>query len=623
MEELKKHEHSEHQEIKKDKTIVDKTIDFVFSSDERKWLLLIFILGVVLRFLVANNISLLGDEAVHGPHTIGFLSSGLISTFAHSPLWLALTDFCFKFLEITIFSVRFLSFFYGSLSILLVFLITKKIFNKKAALLSAFLLSVSFFTIRYTLIEMDLSALFFLLFAAYSFILSMEDKKFPWLAAVCIGLAALIKTLSLFFVPAFIIAFFLFTKKEDNKTKKQHITKIVINVVLFGLIILAIFSPIIMHNYYWCQDQGMVDVYFAKYFKDFKNTTGFPQCLDLDKAQAAYGMQQGYETTFEHSRFLEGTITMSKATFDLDPILVILGLLGIFLTYSLKDKRKYWWFLILFNIFGFVFLILSDWLATHFTTMIPVFCIFGGIFLEKASNDISKKFSIESKTILAIAIILIMLFQLFLLWPHLTSTCAMTQMRGYAIDHMDKNSIVITDARIYTGRVALLFSDFHYLDASLFSSLMEANQDSTNQVQVKLYYLECASDDCGWGTMGNNPGLNESMEQFTSNFAQTPVMKTIFGGGGYDEATGKPYFRVYQTIINLNPELIPLVDSTHNWWYYPVNYKPKSQIFDNYAVKPGFDSLTYQLMKLIIWASIVAAIILAFAPIYYLIKERN
>jgi len=611
-------------ENKKEKSIVDKLINFIFSNDERKWLLLIFILGVILRFLVANNISLLGDEAVHGPHTMGFLSSGLISSFAHSPLWFALTDFCFKFLAITIFSVRFLSFFYGSLSILLVFLITKKIYTKKAALLSAFLLSVSFFTIRYTLIEMDLSALFFLLLAVYSFILAMENKRFPWLAAVCIGLAALIKTLSLFFVPAFIIAFFLFTKKEDNKTKKQHIYKIIINIVLFGLIILAIFSPIIMHNYYWCQDKGMVDVYFAKYFKDFKNVTGFPQCFDLAKAQAAYGMQQGYETTFEQSRFFEGVIAMSNAVFSLDKIIVLLGLLGLILIYPIKDKRKYWWFLVLFNLFGFIFLILSDWLATHFTTMIPVFCIFGGIFLEKASNDLSKKFHTDSKTILTIAIILIALFQLFLLWPHLTSTCAMTQMRGYAIDNMDKNSIVVTDSRIYTGRVALLFSDFHYLDASLLSSLLESNKESSNQVPVKIYYLECAADDCGWGTMKDNPKLNSSMEDFTLSFSQNvPVMKTIVGGGGYDEETGKPYFRVYQATINLNPELIPMVDLTHNWWYYPINYKPKSQIFDNYNVRPGFDSLTYKLMLFIIWASIAVAIILAFSPIYYLIKERN
>ena len=110
------------------KSILDRSIDFIFSNDERRWLILIFILGVILRFFVANNVSFLGDEMVHGPHIIGFLHSGLISTFAHSPLWFYLGDMVFKIFEVTAFSTRFLSFFYGSLSILLVYLITVKIF---------------------------------------------------------------------------------------------------------------------------------------------------------------------------------------------------------------------------------------------------------------------------------------------------------------------------------------------------------------------------------------------------------------------------------------------------------------------------------------------------------------
>jgi 4-amino-4-deoxy-L-arabinose transferase-like glycosyltransferase len=175
MEEPKK---QERQEVKKEKTIADRIIDFIFSNSEKKWLLLIFLLGVILRFLVSSNISLLVDEAVHGPHIMGFLDAGLISTFTEAPLWFFLGDIFLKILGITIFSLRFTSFIFGSISILLVYLIAKRIFNKKIALISSFLLSVSFFTIRYTLIEMDLSCLFFLLLAIYYFIVSVLDNSF-------------------------------------------------------------------------------------------------------------------------------------------------------------------------------------------------------------------------------------------------------------------------------------------------------------------------------------------------------------------------------------------------------------------------------------------------------------
>ena len=78
-------------EPNKKPSFIDKLVDFVFSDDKRKWLILIFLLGAILRFIVARNISALGDEMVHGPHAIGFLHSGLISTILHSSLWFYLT----------------------------------------------------------------------------------------------------------------------------------------------------------------------------------------------------------------------------------------------------------------------------------------------------------------------------------------------------------------------------------------------------------------------------------------------------------------------------------------------------------------------------------------------------
>src|SRR3989344_8071919 len=146
----------EEKEKQKPNKILDSSINFIFSNNPLKWLLLITILGAFLRFLMARNVSALGDEMVHGPHAIGFLHSGLISTIAHSPLWFYLTDIFMRLLGVTVFSARFLSFFYGSLSILIVYLISSRIFTKKIGLISSFLLSVSYFSIRYTLMEMDL-----------------------------------------------------------------------------------------------------------------------------------------------------------------------------------------------------------------------------------------------------------------------------------------------------------------------------------------------------------------------------------------------------------------------------------------------------------------------------------
>ena len=587
---------------------LDLFLNFLFSKDKRKWLIPIILLGTILRFLVARNISALGDEMVHGPHAIGFLHSGLISTLAHSPLWFYLTDIVFKFLNVTMFSARFLSVFYGILTILVVYLISSKVFNKKIGLISAFLLSVSFFTIRYTLMEMDLSALFFLILAVYLFIISMEKGKFPWLAAVCIGLASLIKTLSLFFVPAFLIAFFLFNKGKE----KQKIKKNIKDIIIFGLIILLFFTPIILHNYFWYKDKGMVDVYAAQYF--------FPEL------RGVYAGQLGYDSGILSERFIEGIINMSNAVFSMDPLIVILGILGIIFVFSFKNKRKYWYFLILFQLSGFLFLVLSNRLTTHYTTMIPVLCIFAGFFIHKTSQIVSqnlKKYKIDYKKILCIIIILIFAFQIYLISPHLTSRGGLSKMRKYAIENMDKNSIVIADARIYRGRIAFLFHDFHYLESSFFPQISKLNSELPGQdIPTKVYFIECARDDCGWGTITNG-SLNESSEQLVQLFSsQANLEKTIYGGGGYDEETGNPYFKIYSAQMQFKSQIFSTIDATHEWFHYPVNYIPKEKIWDNYSVYGIFDNLLYKIAWGIMILSIILAIVLPVIPFIELKKSK-
>jgi hypothetical protein len=592
-------------EPNKKPSFIDKLVDFVFSDDKRKWLILIFLLGAILRFIVARNISALGDEMVHGPHAIGFLHSGLISTILHSSLWFYLTDIFMKVLGVTLFSTRFLSFFYGSLTIIVIYLIASQIFNKRMALLSSFLLSVSFYTIRYTLAEMDLSALFFLTLAIYFFIDAIQKRKFPILAAVSIGVASLIKTLSLFFVPAFLIAFFIFNKDKEQKIKiKENLKK----AFVFGIIILTFFSPIIIHNYLWYKDKGMVDTYVAQYF-------------DIDNVREKYAGQLGYDSGFLTKKFFDGLKTMSKTIFSLDKLIVPLGLLGIIISFSLKQKREYWYFLILFQFFGFMFLLLSNHLPTHYVTMIPLLCLFGGFSINEV---ISKVHNFDKRKLIFILIIAIIIFQIYQLLPHLSSRSAIAKTRDYAISDMDKNSIVIVDSRIYRGRIAFMFNDFHYIESSLFGEVSNLNQQLPGEnIKIKVYFVECARDDCGWGTITSGP-LNDSSEQMVEQISsQISAEKIFLGGGGYDEEIGDPYIKIYQTAVELKPQAIQLIDSTHDWFYYPVNYIPKEEIWDNYEVYGTFDNLLYSFAWLIIIFSIILAFILPTVMFIRLVKSSN
>jgi len=185
---------------------------------KNKYLIGIILLGVILRLIAVINIHPIADEMVHGSHAIGIIGSNAISHQNQSPIWFYLTDTAYKLFGVTFFSARFLSFFFGVFSILLLYLVVVKISNnEKVALISAFLLSISSFTIRFTLMEMDISMMFFLLLSFYYFILGIEKSKLSYFAVIFFFIALLTKPIALAFLPSYLIIFFLTEESSDVK----------------------------------------------------------------------------------------------------------------------------------------------------------------------------------------------------------------------------------------------------------------------------------------------------------------------------------------------------------------------------------------------------------------------
>jgi hypothetical protein len=585
---------------KKESDALSRIIDFIFSKDERKWLILVFALGFILRFFIARNIDVsVADEMVHGPHAIGFLHSGLISTIVHSPLWFYLVDIIFRILGVTLFSARFISVFYGAFSIFLVYLICVEIFSKRVALISSFLMAVSFLTVRYSIIGMDAPATFFLLSAMYFFITSMKNNKFPWVAAILIGLASLIKTLSLFFVPAFLIGFFLLSNSESEKSKRFK--KNVWHILLFGLIIILLFSPILIHNYLWFKDKKMVDVYFAQYFS-------------INKARAAYQGLLGYDFGFEYylkhmPQTSEGFIS---ELWRMDGAIFLTGFFGLILSFFSLERRRYWFFLLAFEFFGLLFLMLSATFWGHYITLIPVLCMFGGFFINWAAVKI--KVGSSAKVIL-ILLLLILFYYLHAMWPSINSQSAFSSLSEYTSKQIDKNSVVISDSRVYRGRTVFLFHDTHYLESVYFPQIMSINNNFTGEsIPITVYFVECARDDCGWGSIANQPELNKSCELLFDFVKKNSAKEKVFyGGSDFGEEKGLPIYILYKTTINLKREVIAMIDSTHDWFYYPVNYIPKEKIFDQYAVNGFLDNIIYKFAWLVVIISILLAILSPFA----------
>ena len=567
--------------------VIDKSLDVVFKNKHLAILLIVFFVGMGLRYFGAVSVEPNADEMQHGPHAWGIIDAGVIGRVWQSILWSYLTDGVYRVLGITLFSARFLSFLFGSLSIILVYLLGREIFDKRAALIAATLMAFSAFTSLYTLMEMDLAAIFFVLLAALLFIRQLKkDGKLSWWAAVFIGVGGLIKTLALFFVPAFFIGYLAY-HRGWTQTKRWTA------VITFGLLVTLVFSPILIHNLLWYQDKGMVDAYLAQFFA-------------VGNTREAYAGIAGVNDGFRFNDALVGGIGIIKGLLRLDPLITLLGILGMAF-FSLKKER---WsvFFVAFQAFSFLGIDLTNRLETHYIIFLPVLALYGGALLPEFAERCKGR--VTPRTFIGGALVLIFLVNAWIMLPYLSTPTAMREMRDYASTNIGPDDLVVADSRIYRGRIMWLFMDKHYLESAYFSQIVEQSRALPGKERAyRLLFVECVPDDCGWGTIKNQPEFNASSESIVQFFRENAREEKVIAGGGTPLIpAGEPYFRVYSASINLKPGIIPAIDATHVFFYYPAGYKPRNQIFDSYSVNGPVDKLLFVIAKLIIWLSFATAL---------------
>lgn len=582
------------------KSWYDRAIDFAFSSDPRRYLILFLVLGFVLRLIVANNVAPLADEMIHGTNAINIISSGVINAQNEAPAWLYLTDIFYRIFGVHSFSARFLSILFGTLTILVVYLLGKQLFNEKIGLTAAFLMAISAYYIRYTLMEMDQAMMFFVLLALYYFLKEIEaHKKIPYISGILMGIALLIKPITLPFIVSFGVCFFIALYKSGNRATFFSKNKIRICYVLLTLFLFA--TPILSYNYILYHQKGITDVIFSRF---------------LGINQDIYAGLQGYDKSFVLSEVVSlGIPALFNAYWSLDPAIFILGLLGLVLLITTTKYRKAR-ILLWFNLVPLIFLLGTSLLQTHLSVFVPTFCLLAAFFIVSTTDYFSS--GQNMKKLMYGLLILVLIVNMYLLLPNLTSKAAMFKLRDYSINNIGTNDLVVVDSRVYRGRIAWTLNDKAYLESTNLEELLTLNENlSGAKIPTIIYFIECVSDDCGWGTIKDQQEFNKSMEGIVDLFKQSSQeIVTFNGGGGYDEETGKPTLRVYKGMISLNPSVLQAVYSTHDWFYYPVRWE-KADWYDKYVPEGFFQTVFNLIGKLFLWL----AIILSFVYAYKVFKE--
>jgi hypothetical protein len=77
------------------KTFVEKLYRFI-NKNYKITLISIFLFGLILRIIVASNLTPVADEMVHGVHAIGISKLAPLSTLTQSTIWYYLTDYIYR-----------------------------------------------------------------------------------------------------------------------------------------------------------------------------------------------------------------------------------------------------------------------------------------------------------------------------------------------------------------------------------------------------------------------------------------------------------------------------------------------------------------------------------------------
>lgn len=588
-------------EVKWFSKAIEKILQLIYSPEKKYERLVLFLtfIGFLLRIPAALHLDFLADDSIYASQSANIWQAGILSTHSHPPLFFYLTDLAYNVFGYTNFAARFFPLIAGTLLIPLIFLITKKLLGKKAALLAALLATFCNFLVRMTYTEHTLVTFFFIFLGIYLGMLYLETRKLNVLvlSAILFGLGSLTKYNAIFFIISFLIFGMYYFNTKNEKIFSNINFK---HIIIFLLIIFLFSLPFIVFNYFNYRENGIVDFQFTRIFKP-------------EKAQDLMGGLAGQDKSFIESLTTLSNYSTFNLVFKTDIIIFILGLLGLITLYIRKQKLT----LIFFGLFLFIPFILQsagNALPKHFAFMHLMFIIPASYALEELISRINKR---TLKLAILGILTVFMIFNLGVSYgaPHFyLNPSGASSLKSYVNANVQAEDLIIFDSRDYTAKSFWLATDHNFLLLNQFSEFYNFNlKNSKNLELTNVYLVECAVDDCGWGWVKDKPEINQSAEDIIGilknySFSEQRITQRTYGSNEFiGERNTIDQYRVYKIKMGLDPNLVSQTKTLQSFYFTPYLYLNMKVDPFNYAVY-GFNAILNKFCIWIIYLSVILAI---------------
>ena len=415
--------------------------------------------------------------------------------------------------------------------------------------------------------------------------------------------------------------------------KTKTLSKVNIQkIFLFLLFAFAFSIPTLTHNYLLYKDKGFMDLIFTRFTGIGENVSA--QYYSWDATFTESNSWKGL--IFGNKKYIaSGTPLLLGAINYIriySPVNFYLGIIGVLIIFFLrKENYSYLVFFILSIAFILPFLASSILLPKHYLFLDILFIPLAALTIYEANKTISNKLT---KSSMHYIIILLLIFSFFFLGlstnsAHFYSKSNIAQMIDFKKSNIPQDALMVIDSRMYRGRINLVSQERPYLEGSDFLNLIN-NQDQItgNIIPVEVYYLECVPEDCGWGTIKDQPEFNSSMESLTDFFKQNGnLVKTIHEPNmdiAYfpfiSDENLREYIRIYYVKLSIKDSILKIADQPKNWFLYDIGYQPKEKQFDYYETHNIFDAFLNKLAHSIVLLALILAFI---SPLYVLYMLKN
>lgn len=341
---------------------------------------------------------------------------------------------------------RVVSAMFGTATVYFVYLLAEKMFNKKTALLSAFLLAVDFLHIHNSQTGHIWTPLTFFIvaFAYFSYRLSLTgERKWYWLSAFSIGLGYAMGQIPILYYPILLLIHFYHIRKIGKKFFDK-------NFAVSAGIVLGIFAVFSILNFYT----------FYKHFFDV--VLAFSKFLGL-KIWSTENYPWVRETAVNRYSFFGNWMIAFKNIFYTNPVVSLFSAVGFFVLlkkFKFGDLRNVF---LIYAPFGYLSISVLLYYSFHYRYVLPVipfFIISASYFVfflcEKAPSFKTRKIVVVSLIVFVSSYSLVssVFYSLKLLKSH-----TVVQGIDWVYANIPKDSKIISGVYLNTSKEGIRFGE--------------------------------------------------------------------------------------------------------------------------------------------------------------------